>query len=424
MKYFLPVCLLIGLVSTAQAATIAAASCQSAAVSSAANSANTGDTVTIPAGTCTWSQGVTISKAITLQGAGIGATVIVDAVSSSPLLSWSLVANQTSRMTGIEFRKGGGSHPGNNGVVVINGSTNDGRRMRVDHCKFDDLAGVALISNNVFGVFDQNIYIGTPTQRFVNVWNNSWGNVPWGDGSYAAPTGFGSANFLFVENNDITYLGAQHYAFIDGFGGARYVVRYNRITRGWVEAHGTDSTGRYRGTRAIEVYNNTFTGNNNTPYVVNMRSAVGVIHNNTISGYASDPKFVLANYRMQTSYQPFGLSNGSSPWDKNVAGVVVTSLDQPCVSGGSQISGEPPVLPWAAGNNNQVVDACYEWNNTQGGQDVSFEAAFSNIKLGIHFFQNTPKPGYTPYPYPHPLATGGGGSQGPSAPTGLRISSE
>src|SRR5262245_42063382 len=100
--------------SSVSAATIAASSCNSAAVAAAVGSAANGDTVTVPAGTCTWTGTVTIGKAITLQGQGASNTIIVDGA-TTPILWWELVPNQTSRMTGIGFRAGGGSHDGNNG---------------------------------------------------------------------------------------------------------------------------------------------------------------------------------------------------------------------------------------------------------------------------------------------------------------------
>src|ERR1043166_577146 len=54
------------------AATINAATCSTADVQSAITSATTGDTVIIPAGTCTWTSGVTLNKGITVRGAGAG----------------------------------------------------------------------------------------------------------------------------------------------------------------------------------------------------------------------------------------------------------------------------------------------------------------------------------------------------------------
>ena len=55
-----------------------AASASRADVVAAIQRATDGDTVTIPAGTATWTTGVNTGKAITLQGAGVGFTVILE----------------------------------------------------------------------------------------------------------------------------------------------------------------------------------------------------------------------------------------------------------------------------------------------------------------------------------------------------------
>ena len=77
LKVAFSVLVLAVLVSTTtKAATYTARSCNTADVQSAINSAAEGDTVTIPAGTCTWTSGVTISgKGITLAGAGSGRVI-------------------------------------------------------------------------------------------------------------------------------------------------------------------------------------------------------------------------------------------------------------------------------------------------------------------------------------------------------------
>ena len=69
--------------------------------------AQNGDTITMPAGTFAWTIGVHISKAVQLQGAGIGQTIILDAVQIDRLLGVGLVAGNLTRITGIEFRDGG-----------------------------------------------------------------------------------------------------------------------------------------------------------------------------------------------------------------------------------------------------------------------------------------------------------------------------
>src|SRR5206468_12010053 len=90
--------------------------------------AQNGDTITLPAGIFAWTTKVTISKAITLQGAGVGSTIVKDAVQSGQLIHWSLVAGLPARLTGIEFQDGGrtatGLAPG--GIVRVDGYNTNG----------------------------------------------------------------------------------------------------------------------------------------------------------------------------------------------------------------------------------------------------------------------------------------------------------
>jgi hypothetical protein len=91
-----------------------------------------GDTLTLPIGTFTWSSGVSISKSITLQGAGIGQTVIKDAVQGNPLIQCTLPANSLTRITGIEFQDGGRVNYNNTpGWIHIDGKNTDGSTVQV-----------------------------------------------------------------------------------------------------------------------------------------------------------------------------------------------------------------------------------------------------------------------------------------------------
>ena len=112
-------------------------------VAAAIGSAVDGDTVTIPAGTATWTRTLPVKKAITLQGAGVGGTIIKDAVQSGQLLRWSLPAGHPSRLTGIEFQDGGrtkeAAAPG--GILRVDGSNTNGSTFRMDHCKWLNLWG-------------------------------------------------------------------------------------------------------------------------------------------------------------------------------------------------------------------------------------------------------------------------------------------
>jgi hypothetical protein len=78
------------------------------------------------------------------------------------------------------------------------------------------------------------------------------------------------------------------------------------------------------------------------------------------------------------------------------------ALDQPGVSGGSLLWRNPATI--TPGWNDQVVTPCYSWNNTQeGGVHVNFGRTTKVVRRGVHYFNDTAMPGYTPYIYPHPL---------------------
>src|SRR5215475_702792 len=101
-----------------------------------------GDTITIPAGTFTWRTRVTITKAITLQGAGVASSILKDAVNGTQLIRVGLVANNLTRITGIEFQDGGRSINELGGIIQITGSNTNGSKFRMDHCKINDLNGM------------------------------------------------------------------------------------------------------------------------------------------------------------------------------------------------------------------------------------------------------------------------------------------
>ena len=494
---------------SAEAATIDAKSGLLGDVTVAINAAVDGDTVAIPAGTVQWTSSLTINKAITLQGKGMGLTIIRDGVplgaKPQSLITWTLVAGKMSRMTGIEFQAGKRSANTFYGTVLLSGSNADTRRIRVDHCKFNALNAFGIQIEGALGVIDHCTFLASTVAIYG--FHRSYNGGSYGDGSWAAPTQLGSDQFIFIEDCTITYLGAGHYTMLDGFGGLRYVFRHNTVNKGSLEGHGTESGQRNRGTRAWEIYNNNFVGNDNGQIVSYNRSGVGVIHDNTITGYhQSNTPFHLENFRAVASFPPWAADNaspggadGRNPWDVNVAGgpflsatatsgtgggtlggtvtvaganwtpnqwvgytvirtadnrfaeitsntaktisfcdagtinVVPTfsngdaftlwkvdqALDNVGRAGGSLISGDTPSRP--AGWNNQITEACYEWNNSrEGGVAVHFTATMNTIRLGEHFIDNTPKPGYTPYTYPHPLITGGVVAS-PPAPANLRV---
>src|SRR4051812_1727174 len=80
--------LILVLSRLARATTINASGTSQSDVAAAISSAGHGDTVTIPGGTATWTRPLRVSKAITLQGAGVGVTIIKDALQKGTLIDW------------------------------------------------------------------------------------------------------------------------------------------------------------------------------------------------------------------------------------------------------------------------------------------------------------------------------------------------
>ena len=139
--------LLFAASSAGQAATINAASPSLADVTAAIASAVDGDTVIIPAGTASWSSGITMTKGITIQGqtttdADAGTandqTVLVDNLVRIPggqgFFKCTTNAGQSLRITGITFTgQGGLTTTMNNGAIQLYGTSD---QVRIDHCHF------------------------------------------------------------------------------------------------------------------------------------------------------------------------------------------------------------------------------------------------------------------------------------------------
>ena len=84
---------------------------------------------------------------------------------------------------------------------------------------------------------------------------------------------------------------------------------------------------------------------------------------------------------------------------------VIRSLDQPGLGKGDLLRGLPGrPAKWPQ----QVSEPCYSWNNfaLEDGTARNLSSTEPSIKEGRDFFNETPKPGYTPYTYPHPLVSG------------------
>ena len=292
------------------ATTVNANSVSQSDVAAAIGSAVDGDIVTIPAGTATWTRTLPVTKAITLQGAGIGATIIKDNASNVKLIDCSLVASQLTRITGIEFQDGGrtpaAAAPG--GIIHIEGSNTNGSLFRFDHCKWTDLNGFFVL-NTVIGVVDHNIVtVGNHVYEWMYPYGSGWNGAAYGDGSWAEPANYGSSQFLFIEDNTFTCTRTTIQGTLtDGFNGARFVVRHNSINNFLIGNHGTESPGRGRSSRAMEIYNNQIDCNHFNRYVSGARGGGELFHDNTIRNCGGASTLAtLSAFRMVDSFFQWG----------------------------------------------------------------------------------------------------------------------
>ena len=274
-------------------AQVTAATCNPSDIVSAFATVTAGTlTFTIPGGNCTWTSGVTLtqpsgSTSLTIQGSTTvnctgtpgtsgysctptDSTIIVDSVPSSTAILTINVASGTSllRVTGLTF-KGGNPGAGNtkyNGMVVMSGTSTNAR---MDHLHFNVTtysSGGGSSSTQwegcLYGVIDHSVFDmdASSTDNGVRAYNSGTCNsdaLGIGDQSWTQATGFGSANFLYMEANQFNN-GATN----DCTDGGRYISRYNYFNMSApppsVQTHPTGGGGRIRGCRASEVYHNFF----------------------------------------------------------------------------------------------------------------------------------------------------------------------
>jgi len=295
---------------TSSASVKNAASCSYSDVSAAYSSASAGDTVAVPAGNCTWSSTLIITKAITLQGAGSSSTVITNSMSSgSSLISITPASDAIlTRVTDIGFQLGSL----NNGrrAITINGKPKVSffpTKIRIDHNAITGGGGNPggiVTSGTTYGLIDHNTFTNVYSAIFG--WGIGYDNQAWIDAYNAGGILAGTANAMFVEDNIFilndsagTRITVDAQIYLQE-GGASYVVRYNTFDASAVtnpnfmtlmyNNHGNqDYCVNYpgtcfRGMPIFESYNNNAKCAANNCEFESIRGGSVLIHDETFSG--------------------------------------------------------------------------------------------------------------------------------------------
>lgn len=316
--------------TSTKAADVYATGLTRAEVLAAIVAADEGDTVILPAGTATWSGAaadntIAVTKTLNIHGTGYSdngtpndrtddtwETTINNGISSGTgRRLFTFGGGATVKMRYIAFGNDGGSVDGSNHGAFIFGVDSISV---LDSCKFQ-LGGIGVVQSYGYGVISNCYAYCTGTARVLrNLSGNVAGGGNYGDPAWANPVDWGSGNFVFMEDNYLSH--SNDYSVHDGWNGGRSVIRHNVIKGARIVNHGTESSGRLRSMRAMEIYGNLFdnTSNKGLTYYIDIRGGPALIYDNTIIG--RDLIDVVFNaYRRHSKFTPWGPADGTMLWD-------------------------------------------------------------------------------------------------------------
>lgn len=319
-----------------------------------------GDVIQLPSGNCSWTSagiigpaGVGFSilgngtpnsgAATTGANASCTATQITWTISSSHWISLSPNASASNiRISCIELITTGSTSSAayplwSQGTCNMSGCPS----IRFDNltiptgsaCKISDSSFAGI--DDMFGVADHN-NVGDVQSvcngiDFVNQTYSAWQGVgTWGDNSWAQPDTFGTGQAFYLENNSFLYAFGTDVDYGNG-GAGRFVCRFNTFDNvtpgGGCTNHGTESTGRARGGRQMEAYNNSLTCRNTSQgcsSAFGNRSGVSYIFDNTFTAVTSswfNYYTLMTDYRtyagVGTQFDGWGECNGVGNYDTN-----------------------------------------------------------------------------------------------------------
>lgn len=274
-----------------EAAIISTPTCSSTDLQTAVNNAQSGDTIQVPAGTCTWKSPVLVEdKSVRIVGAGIDqSNITVDIPNVSPVQVTPRLTD-TFFMSGFTWRlqsAGSGSGFITIGIRYANGYPPVAFRISQMKMYGDPMDGVSyggrfITANGVYGVVDHVTMIDQTARGAGNI-SMSPDSSASATNNYHIPITLGDQNALYIEDCDFQFVVAnQGNGAVDHYTGARYVFRHNTVRNNNVGNHGWDS--QHRGTRSFEIYQNTFIADSmiGQMEVFGPRSGSGTFWGNTV----------------------------------------------------------------------------------------------------------------------------------------------
>jgi hypothetical protein len=379
-----------------------------ASVQGLQNAALNGDTIILPAGNFNWDSQISITKAITVQGAGPGATNITSSCTGGQAVSIACVPGQTTIIRDFTISNSISS----NCFFYVTGSGI--RQYHFTNLSFSGSGGNGLYTiwisspgdptqgQGAYGVIDSCTWSGGRSGLFVrdnpNANPNSWNR----------PMSFGTEQAVYVE--DCTFSAVSQFpnanVAMDGDNGCRIVFRHNQLQDYCVGTHGADSSGPINSALQHEIMHNVFTVTDQVSqaFCIQFRGGTGAVFDNTMNALGSggyNNLLVLEYYRASAGGGGVCQQDRFYPQD-------YVGTQQP--GSGYRIPGQDPHYPSAPWGSVPV----YDWSNhinaplwfTEVGVGLDSQAALF-MQQGRDYFVGIPKPGYTELAYPHPLRNGG-----------------
>jgi len=425
--------ILIIIVCSTTISAIDVKSCQLSEIKTAISNANPGETINVPAGTCTWDGSLLIDKGVNLIGAGIDKTIIRNSGSCSLGFQgefW-LQYEPSDYSLNTPFRLSGFTFDINNHCGAFSlGQTGKHSpfpvqtKIRIDNNRWIHPGGIFIWNaGDMYGVIDSNIFEGS---------DYSFKNDPQADESSwfeNAPQNVyspGSGNNLYYEDNTISLGGDGSNVLAECQYGGRYVFRYNSIANpipsySLFELHGHQSSGSMPSCFGAEVYGNLVNAGSNQIILFKVRGGKSFIYLNAVnSGSLSNAAYTslvtcpTSNPSEQMIHDTFwwlnrkGLTGGLSADDisgsiacDGRSGIpmpgrdIVTDSTNPGVGCGTS-------LPSSCSVNQGYWLTTQSCLNLAGMVGTNPQQPISGT-LYKCTRQNTWTAFYTPYAYPHPL---------------------
>lgn len=311
--------------------------------------ANDGDTVHIAAGTYSWTEQITVTKAVSIEGETTTGgkdctfndrTILVDNMprDRNRFFEYKLTTSPVvTNISGITFTGEGGATSSGNSPFLTFGDQVGNVQIRLHHNHFTKIKAAGIyIYSGIGGVADHNVTTSTSGQAMQNgMWNGDW---PYGDKNFSQPAGYGANElnngFFTWESgcadnsaNGVNTTGSGWDAKV----GAKFIIRDYVFKNVEILCHGTEER-RERGGRAQDIYNNDYY----FPYCMGLdgiRSGTALYHDNRFH-QCKPYGYGLQNYRVFASQfgSPWYNAEGTQGWDKNDPQGV---FDQGTATGGS-----------------------------------------------------------------------------------------